>query len=261
MTIVSKALSLKIVRALLFYVLLIAVWQAVTAAKIWPAYIFPGPGRVFDVFLGDMLSGAIPQAIVASMTRLIIGYVMSFVLGAIIGALLGTSELADDTLGSLVLGFQSLPSVTWLPLAILWFGLNQQAIIFVVFMGSIFSVAVSVRTGVRGIPPLLTRAARTLGAGGWQLYRYVIIPGMLPTLIQGLKLGWAFAWRSLMAGELLFVSIGIGQLLNTGRDLNNMAMVMSSMLVIIIVGLAVDTLVFARMEGWVERRWGYAAAF
>ena len=85
MTIVSKALSLKIVRALLFYALLIAVWQAVTVARIWPAYIFPGPGRVFDVFLGDMLSGAIPQAVVASMTRLIIGYVMSFVLGAIIG--------------------------------------------------------------------------------------------------------------------------------------------------------------------------------
>ena len=202
----------------------------------------------------------IPQALAISFTRLVIGYAISFAIGATVGALIGTVQWIDHTLGSLVLGFQSLPSITWLPLAILWFGLNQQAIIFVVLMGSLFSVAISVRAGVRGIPPLLTRAAQTLGANHWQLYRYVVLPGMLPSLVQGLKLGWSFAWRSLMAGELLFVSLGLGHLLNLGRDLNDMSMVMAVMLVIIAVGVVIDRLVFGRLEAWVQDRWGFAAA-
>lgn len=260
MTIVSRALTTKVVRAFAFYAGLIGIWQALALAEVWPSYIFPGPGDVLDSLVVNTTDGTIPQALAISLTRLVAGYALSFIIGAAIGALIGTAQWADDTLGSLVLGFQSLPSITWLPLAILWFGLNQAAIIFVVLMGSLFSVAISVRAGVRGIPPLLTRAALVLGADRRQLYRYVVLPGMLPALIQGLKLGWSFAWRSLMAGELLFVSLGIGHLLNLGRDLNDMGMVVAAMLVIIAVGLTVDRLIFGRLESWVQRRWGFAAA-
>jgi NitT/TauT family transport system permease protein len=257
----SKSLTNKVVRALAFCAVLIALWQGLALAEVWPPYIFPGPGGVLDSLVVKTTDGTIPQAVAISLTRLLVGYAISFMIGAAIGLLIGIDQWADDTLGSLVLGFQSLPSITWLPLAILWFGLNDTAIIFVVLMGSLFSVAISVRAGVRGIPPLLTRAALVLGADRRQLYRYVVLPGMLPALLQGLKLGWSFAWRSLMAGELLFVSLGIGHLLNLGRDLNDMGMVVAAMLVIVAVGLTVDRLVFGRLESWVQHRWGFAAAY
>lgn len=228
-------------------------------AEIWPPYLFPGPEQVFRALTSNVANLLIPEALWLSMLRLVTGYALSFLIGAVLGLVIGASQLADDTLGSLVLGLQSLPSITWLPLAILWFGLNQQAIIFVVLMGSLFSVAISVRAGVRGVPPLLRRAGLTLGASRWQLYWYVVLPSMVPALVQGLKLGWSFAWRSLMAGELLYVSLGLGHLLNLGRDLNDMAMVVAVMLVIIAVGLVTDRLVFGRLEGWVRERWGYAA--
>ncbi len=162
----------------------------------------------------------------------------------------------DETLGSLVLGMQSLPSITWLPLAILWFGLSEQAIIFVVVMGSVFAIAISARDGVRNIPVLQRRAAQVFGATRWQTIRYVTLPGMLPSMAQGLKLGWSFSWRSLMAGELLFVSAGLGHLLQLGRDLNNMALVIAIMGVIVAVGLAFDRLIFGPLEAWVRSAGG-----
>jgi len=163
-------------------------------------------------------------------------------------------------LGSLVLGLQSLPSITWLPLAILWFGLNQNAIIFVTFMGSVGAIAISARAGVQAIPPLYRRAAATMGASRYQSVRYVLLPAMVPSMAQGLKLGWSFAWRSLMAAELIFVTMGLGHLLNLGRDLNNMSLVLAIMFVIVAIGLAVDRIFFARVEAWVQERWGLEAA-
>jgi NitT/TauT family transport system permease protein len=127
-------------------------------------------------------------------------------------------------------------------------------------MGSLFAIVISARDGVRNIPPLLQRAARTFGARNWQLYRYVVLPAMLPSMVQGLKLGWSFAWRSLMAGELLFNSGGLGQLLNTGRDLNDISLVVAVMLVIVAIGLTVDRLIFANLEGVVRERWGLGQA-
>jgi NitT/TauT family transport system permease protein len=180
-----------------------------------------------------------------------------------IGMAAGTWKWIDETVGSLVLGMQSLPSITWIPLAILWFGLNENAIIFIVFMGSVFAVAISARSGVRGLPPLYRKAALTMGANRYQLTRYVLLPAMVPAMAQGLKLGWSFAWRSLMAAEIVFVvagDFGIGHLLNVGRELNDMSLVIAIMLVIVAIGLAFDLLVFGRLEAWVRERWGYAAA-
>jgi NitT/TauT family transport system permease protein len=181
----------------------------------------------------------------------------------IVGMAIGIWKYLDETIGSLVLGMQTLPSITWIPLAILWFGLNENAVMFIVFMGSVFAVAISARAGVRGLPPLYRRAALTMGASRYQMLRYVLLPAMVPAMAQGLKLGWSFAWRSLMAAEIVFVvagSFGVGHLLNLGRDLNDMSLVIAIMIVIVAIGLAFDVLVFGRLEAWVKERWGYAAA-
>jgi NitT/TauT family transport system permease protein len=158
--------------------------------------------------------------------------------------------------GTLVLGLQSLPSITWLPLAILWFGLSEKSILFVVVMGSVGAIAISARDGVRNIPVLQRRTAQVFGASPWQTIRYVTLPGMLPSMAQGLKLGWSFSWRSLMAGELIITSTSLGHLLQVGRDLNNMSLVLAIMFVIVAVGLTFDRILFAPLEKWVHRRWG-----
>src|SRR5262249_2216758 len=149
---------------------------------------------------------------------MLIGFAIAFVIGMIIGVGIGTVKWLDETLGSLVVGMQSLPSVTWLPLAILWYGLTEKAIIFVVVLGSGWAIAIIARDGVRQIPVLQRRAAQVFGANRWQTIVYVTMPGMLPSMAQGLKLGWSFSWRSLMAGELIFAASGLGRLLELGRD-------------------------------------------
>jgi len=243
----------------LFLALLVAVWQALYALEIWPPYTLPSPGSVGETLWRNTENGRIPRAVGVSMRRLAIGYALSVGAGITIGSLTATSRLADSTVGKVVLGMQSLPSVAWLPLAVLWFGLNEQAIIFVAFMGSLFSVAISTNSGVKSIPPLLRQVGQTYGASRWQMYRHIIVPGMMPSLAGGLKLGWSFAWRSLMAGELLYAGLGLGQMLERGRDLNDMSLVLATMLVIISVGLVMDQLVFGRLEHWVLERRGLSA--
>jgi len=259
-SVLSRANLYRTLRVAIFYVALIGAWWAVARAEVWSPFLFPAPDSVFNALRLNFVNGQIPEAVFASLQRMAVGYVLSFVIGMSIGILIASWRWADETLGGIVLGVQSLPSITWLPLAVLWFGLSERAIIFVVLMGSTFSIAISARAGIRGIPPLLQRAAGTLGASRWQAYLYVVLPGMIPAMVQGMKQGWSFAWRSLMAGELLFVSAGLGHLLNVGRDLNNISMVFAVMIVIVIVGVTVDRLVFGRAERWVHERWGYAAA-
>ena len=246
------------VRLLIFLAALVGVWQLVAMAEVWPSYALPSPGAVLGTLWDNTVNGRVPRALAISLQRLGIGYSLSLGIGMVIGILCGTVRQVDETLGTIVLGLQSLPSVSWLPLAVLWFGLNEQAIVFVVLMGSLFSIAISARSGVQNIAPPLKRAGQTYGASRWQMYRYVILPGMMPSIAQGLKLGWSFAWRSLMAGELLFAGLGLGQMLNMGRDLNDMSLVLATMLVVILVGIAMDRLIFGRIESWVQERWGRA---
>lgn len=255
----SNVALMRALRIGTFYLLVVGAWWAVAAAEIWSPYLFPAPDAVYRSLRLNMANGQIPAAVLASLQRMAIGYALSFVIGMALGVLTASWKWANETVGGIVLGVQSLPSITWLPLAVLWFGLTEQAIIFVVLMGSTFSIAISARAGILGIPPLLQRAAGTLGASKAQAYLYVVLPGMLPAMVGGMKQGWSFAWRSLMAGELLFVSAGLGHLLSVGRDLNNIAMVFAAMIVIVIVGVAVDRLIFGRAEHWVRERWGYAA--
>jgi NitT/TauT family transport system permease protein len=163
----------------------------------------------------------------------------------------------EGSLGTLVLGLQALPSVCWLPLAVLWFGLSEAAILFVVIAGSLLSITVATEAGVRNVPPLFVRAARTMGARALTLYARVVLPAALPGIITGMKLGWTFAWRSLLAGELIYVAGGLGQLLKVGQDTNDMARVIAVMAVIVVLGLTIEGLVFGRLERRVRERWGY----
>lgn len=246
----------KAVRLSAFYGGLLLAWYLVARAELWPSYTLPGPGEVWATLRYNIETGELWAGLRQTMQRMALGYSLSIVAGLAIGVAMGGARWVDETVGSLVLGLQSLPSITWFPLAVLWFGINERAILFIVFMGSVCSIAISARTGVRSIPPLLVRAAAMFGGRPWQRLGLVVLPAMLPSLVQGLKLGWSFAWRSLLAAELLFMSMSLGHLLNLGRELNDVSQVVAIMLVIVGIGMAIDRLVFGRLEAWVHERWG-----
>jgi len=241
---------------LVFFAGLILLWEALVRLHIWPSYVFPSPLAVARSLFDGILSGMVPLAVLTSLRRVVLAYAGSLLIGIPLGLSLGRSRLLQDTLGTLVLGLQALPSICWLPLALLWFGLSETAIAFVVVMGAVLSITLSTADGVRNTPPLYLRAARTMGARGWRLYAGVILPSALPAILSGMKLGWSFAWRSLMAAELLYVSLGLGQVLTLGRELNDMSRVLAVMLVIITIGLLTDYAVFRPAERRVRQRWG-----
>lgn len=249
-------MSKSIIKLTVFYFILIGLWQGLVLLKLWPAYIFPSPAGVLKTLVTGFGDQTFIIGILISMKRILIGYGISVVVGLCVGLVIGRVKTLDETLGSLVLGLQALPSICWLPIALLWFGLSETAILAVVILGSLFSVIIGADTGVKNVSPIYIRAARTMGAGGFNLYTKVIIPAALPSIISGFKQGWSFAWRSLMAAELLYVSLGLGHLLMMGRELNDMNQVIAVMIVIIVIGVVVDRLVFAKIENRVRERWG-----
>ena len=212
--------------------------------------------------LSDHLQdGSQERATGTSMVRLIIGFGLSLPLGVLIGISLSQSKWARRLIGPIVLGFQALPSVCWLPLAILWFGLNESAIIFVVIMGSVFSITIATYDSTKLMSPLLMKAAHNMGVKGWGMFWRVVLPAS-PTWRSLVAPGkvWSFAWRSLLGGELLTAGIGLGNLLEQGRDLTDMPLVMAVMLVIIALGLAFDQLVLSQLEKIVQQRYGLIRA-
>jgi NitT/TauT family transport system permease protein len=249
-------MSKRIIKLVVFYIILIGLWQGLAFLKVWPEYIFPSPLGVLKTLVTGFGDQTFIIGILVSMKRILIGFGISIVLGLFIGLLIGRIKTLDETLGTLVLGFQALPSICWLPLALLWFGLSETAMQAIVILGSLFSIIIGADTGVKNVPPIYIRAARTMGARGIQLYTKVIIPAALPSVISGFKQGWSFAWRSLMAAELLYVGLGLGHLLMMGRELNDMNQVIAVMIVIIIIGVLVDRLIFAKIENSVRERWG-----
>ncbi len=241
---------------ILFLIILIIIWDILAQSGIWPRWLFPSPLKVFKTLGAGFLSGKYIIGILISLKRLFVGFFWSVLGGGLIGLAIAKNQLLKKTLGFLILGLQTLPSICWLPLALLWFGLNENAIIFVIIMGSILSVAIGVEGAIQNIPTILLKAGHVFGLRGIKLLRYIIIPAILPHFMTTLKQSWSFAWRSLMSGEMLFITAGLGQLLMMGRELNDMAQVMAVMLVIIIIGILFDKLVFGRLEKMVLRRWG-----
>ena len=245
----------------LFFVFFLALWEWLVRAGMWSRVLVPSPLDVGAYFVTGFRDGTLLQASYVTMKRLLLGYVVGLALGVPLGLLNARFKVLEDTLGVVALGLQTLPSVCWAPLALLWFGQTETAMFFIVIMGSLWSVVLATDNGVRNVPPIYARAARTMGSRGLHTWLKVILPASLPFIVSGMKQGWAFAWRSLMAAEI-FISIptglGLGQLLHYGRELNAMDQVIGIMLVIIFIGLLADKILFSPCERYLHRRWGTA---
>ncbi|MDA0755738.1 MAG: ABC transporter permease [Crenarchaeota archaeon] len=239
-----------------FYVLIIIVWQGIDSAEIWPDNMFPSPVEVGEDLLYGLSDGSLFYGIATSMWRLIIGLSIAIGGGMLLGIYMARVETVNQTIGSLVLGLQSIPSVAWVPLAILWFGLSDSGIIFVTAIGAIFAVTINTYTGVKNIDPSFIEAARNMGAKGSKLVTTILIPAAFPYMITGFKQGWAFAWRGVIGAELLFSFLGLGFLLNVGRQLNDVSQVIAMMIVIMGIGILIDGFVFKKLEDKVMTKWG-----
>jgi len=249
-----------VARQIIFYAALTGIWALLAKLKIWPPYIFPTPWGVVDALLAGFKDHSFWIAIGVSMKRMMLGYGISVALGMVLGLGVGSNKFLEETVGGLLVSLQSLPSICWLPLAVLWFGLTEKAILFVVVMGSLLSVTIAMEDGRKHMPKIYGMAGRNLGARGFTLFWHVLLPASLPYIVSGLKQGWAFAWRSLISGEMIFVSLGLGQLLMMGRDLNDMSQVIAVMILIIAIGYIVDGLVFESVERRLRNKWGLAPA-
>ena len=238
--------------------LALAIWQLVVWSGWKDEYVLPGPNKVLPA-LGDLVRSAkFWTAVGITMRRAVTGYAAALVIGSAVGLPVARSRLLRSAVGSMITGLQTMPSIAWFPLAILLFGLTEHAILFVVVLGAAPSIANGLIAGVDHVPPLMHRAGRMIGAKGVGLYRHVILPAALPTYITGLKQGWAFAWRSLMAGELLVIVANrpsIGDQLQFAREFSRSSQMIALMIVILIIGLIVDT-VFGRADLAIRRRWG-----
>ena len=239
-----------------FYVLIVVVWQGIDSAEIWPDNIFPSPIDVGEDLLYGISDGSLFYGIATSMWRLVIGLAIAISGGMLLGIFMARVETVNQTIGSLVLGLQSIPSVAWVPLAILWFGLSDSGIIFVTAIGAIFAVTINTYTGVKNIDPSFIEAAKNMGAKGSQLITTILIPAAFPYMITGFKQGWAFAWRGVIGAELLFSFLGLGFLLNVGRQLNDVSQVIAMMLVIMGIGILIDGFIFKKLEDKVMTKWG-----
>jgi len=244
-----------------FFIFLVALWHLAVQAHLWSPLVLPSPLNVFDWLWSASQDGTLLEATLVTVRRLLLGYAVGLLIGLPLGLLNASFRWCEDTIGILALGLQTLPSVCWVPLALIWFGQTESAMLFVVVMGTVWSLIIAADNGVRNIPPIYLRAARSMGSRGLHTWTRVILPAALPFLLSGMKQGWAFAWRSLMAAEI-FVTIltgfGLGHLLHYGRELNAMDQVIGVMLVIVVIGLAVDKTLFAPVEQFLHRRWGTA---
>jgi NitT/TauT family transport system permease protein len=250
----------RLARYVIFYGVLLGLWLLLAELKIWPPYLFPTPKGVLEALYAGFADHSFWIAIAVSMRRVLIGYAISVVLGMVLGLGVASNRFLEETVGGLLVSLQSLPSICWWPLALLWFGLNQNAILFVVVMGSLLSVTIAMEDGRKQMPKIYGMAGRNLGARGLPLFWHVLLPASLPYIVSGLKQGWAFAWRSLITAEMLYLSLGLGQLLMMGRDLNDMSQVIAVMILIIALGYVVDGLVFKTIERRLQHKWGLVSA-
>lgn len=239
---------------------MVSVWAIVVRLGVVPSYVLPGPLEVLGSFLDSLRAGEVQAAVANSIKRAAVGFGISLVLGSILGLMLARLTWLRRAIGPLVTGLMVLPSVAWVPAAILWFGISNKAMLFVIVLGAAPSIANGLLNGIAHVPPLFERAGRVLGATGLTAVRFVVLPAALPGYLGGLRQGWAFAWRSLMAAELIAYSptlgLGLGQLLDQARELSDMSMVITSIIMILIVGILIELCVFAPLERRVLRNRG-----
>ncbi|MFD1719992.1 ABC transporter permease [Amnibacterium endophyticum] len=255
------AMRRRVLPPLLAVVLALAVWQLLVVLEVRPAYVLPAPATVFaqlGVLIGDP---AFLAAVGRTLLRGLSGFAIALVIGTALGLAVARSRFVRSAIGSLLTGLQTMPSIAWFPLAILLFQQTEGAILFVVVLGAAPSIANGLIGGVDEVPPPLMRTARSLGGRGFSLVLRVILPAALPAYLAGLKQGWAFAWRSLLAGELLVIianAASLGQMLSFYRELSNAPSLYATMIVILVIGMVVDQ-VFARVTNGVRERRGLSA--
>ena len=246
----------KILPKTIFILFILAVWQFLFQLNIWPDFLFPSPQMVTSTLIEGFRDGSFTSAITTSFRRLLIGYSISILFGITLGILIASFQLIEDTIGPFILALQSVPSVVWLPLALLWFSMGEKAIIFVVVLGGTWNMVINASTGIKNVQPVLIKAAKTMGVNKIQLFWKVILPAAVPHLITGMRLSWAFSWRALMAGELIGSGDGLGQILMWGRDMGKMSLVITVILLIGTIGYLTDNFLFKKAESVVLNRWG-----
>ena len=240
----------------------IAFWQLVVLSGWKDEFVLPSPFTTLDHLWSEAGSAELWKAIGTTMRRAAVGFAIAVVIGGLVGAAVSRSRILRSAVGSLITGLQTMPSIAWFPLAVLLFKRTDAAILFVIILGAAPSVANGLIAGIDQVPPLLLRAGRVLGARGLSAWRHVVIPAALPSVVAGLKQGWAFAWRSLLAGELLVTianTTSIGVELDLARQLSDAPRLMATMIVILIIGILVDSLCFGTVERTIARRRGLGA--
>ncbi|GGP79036.1 ABC transporter permease [Streptomyces calvus] len=256
-----QTLTEKVLPPVVAVALVLAVWQALVSFEIVddPTKL-PAPGAVWDVVRQAWLEGELLGYIWTSVSRGLLGFFFALLIGTPLGLLVARVKFVRAAIGPILSGLQSLPSVAWVPPAVIWLGLNNQMMYAVILLGAVPSIANGLVSGVDQVPPLFLRAGRTLGATGIRGTWHIVLPAALPGYVAGLKQGWAFSWRSLMAAEIIAsfpdLGVGLGQLLENGRNASDMAMVFEAILLILTVGIAIDLLVFSPLERWVLRSRG-----
>jgi NitT/TauT family transport system permease protein len=237
--------------------LFFGIWELIAISGWKPDYVLPGPGPVLDTLFSDL--GDILAAVQTTMLRAVGGFALALVIGGLIGGVVARNRVLRSGIGSWITGLQTMPSIAWFPLAILVFKASETAILFVVVLGAAPSIANGLINGIDHIPPVLLRASQVLGAKGFTAFRHVVLPAALPAFVGGLKQGWSFAWRSLLAGELLVLIVGtksLGARLEAERSFADADGVMAVMMVIFLIGVIVDSLLFAKADKAIRRRYG-----
>ncbi|MFD9241228.1 ABC transporter permease [Streptomyces sp. NPDC059556] len=257
---VREVLLKKVFPPTLAVVLVLAVWQILVSAKITEETKLPEPSAVWDGLTDMWLQGTLLEVIWTSVSRGLAGFLLALAIGTPLGLLVARVKFVRAAIGPILSGLQSLPSVAWVPPAVLWFGLNDAMMFTVILLGAVPSIANGLVSGVDQVPPLFLRAGRTMGATGLRGTWHVTLPAALPGYLAGLKQGWAFSWRSLMAAEIIASSpdlgLGLGQLLENGRNNIDLPGVFLAILLILVVGIAIDLLIFSPLERWVLRSRG-----
>ena len=242
-------------RKLVLWLLALAVWEALSRVSPWIPSVF----GILRLTVANLTDLQILTALGRSLLRMMIGFSGVFILGIGTGLLLGHYRVLDELFGTVAMALHAMPGAAWVPLAILLFGLNQWAVIFTVLLGATGIVMVSTSTGIKEVPPLLLRAARTMGARGTKIFWYVVVPSAVPRIVDGLRLAWAFGWRALMAGELMIGSLkGMGEILNKVAKQRDLHQILAFMVIIAAMSLVIDHLLFRRLERLVKTRWGAA---
>jgi NitT/TauT family transport system permease protein len=250
---VTRRISADALLVAVIYAVIIAVWQIayyILAEKnnLVKPYIFPNPYGVLLTFARLFETNILLNAILYSLKKMFTGFFISLIIGTALGLLISSIRILSKAVKPLILGLQTLPSICWIPFAILWFGLNESATIFVIIIGSTFSLSIAVEAAIKNVNPLYIRAAKTMGANKLEVYTKVILPASIPEFIAGLKQGWSFAWRALMAGEMMSSTMGLGFVLQNGRDLLDINQVMAVMIVIVSFSVVIEKLIFGKAE-------------